>query len=101
MGRAYSMPLHAQSGDQNCTTCIGGFLQCKFLWNVFLNVSLLFCLQNIVFGFFEDSFIGVEQRSPHMVEVGYQKGAAQAKRDLRFKVTVLPDTASKFYSNMA
>ena len=48
-----------------------------------------------MFGFYQDSFVGVEQRSVQMVEVGYQKGAAQAGKNIRFKVDVVPGTASE------
>lgn len=48
-----------------------------------------------MFGFFQESFVGIEQRAVHMVEVGYQKGAEQAGKDMRFEVDVLPGTASE------
>ena len=48
-----------------------------------------------MFGFFQESFVGVEQRSVHVVEVGYQKGAEQAGKNIRFEVSILPGTASE------
>ena len=56
-------------------------------------VSLL-C--QIVFGFFQYSFTGVEQGPGHMVQAGYQKGAAQAGENLIFNVVDRPGTASEF-----
>ena len=53
----------------------------------------------IVFGFFNDSFTGVEQGSGHMMKAGYQKGAAQAGLNLVFNVMDRPATASEFTLN--
>ena len=53
-------------------------------------------LLSIVFGFFQDSFSGVEQGPGHMVQAGYQKGAAQAGQNLVFSVVDTPGTASEF-----
>ena len=50
----------------------------------------------IVFGFFQDSFTGVEQGPGHMVQAGYQKGAAQAGQNIVFHIMATPGTASKF-----
>ena len=50
----------------------------------------------IVFGFFQDSFTGVEQGPAYVVQAGYQKGAAQAGQNLTFDVVATPGTASKF-----
>lgn len=37
-----------------------------------------------VFGWFQDSYTGVEQESPHVVTAGYWKGAQQVQRNLTF-----------------
>lgn len=50
-----------------------------------------------VFGFFQDFYIGMEQRTgSHLLEVGYQKGATQVERNLVFNVHDHPGTASEF-----
>ena len=49
----------------------------------------------IVFGFFNDSFVGEEQGQGHTVQVGYQKGAASAATNLIFSVINIPGTASE------
>ena len=53
-------------------------------------------INNIVFGFFNDSFVGVEQGQGHTVQAGYQKGAQSAGTNLVFDVTNTPGTASEF-----
>ena len=50
---------------------------------------------NIVVGFFEDSFIGVEQGPDHLVQVGYQKGAQIFRQNLEFNIVNTPGTASE------
>ena len=50
----------------------------------------------IVFGFFQNSFVGVEQGQVHTVKAGYQKGAALARTNLLFNVMDIPSTASEF-----
>ena len=50
----------------------------------------------IVFGFFQDSFTGVEQEQGHTVQAGWQKGAAEAGVNLIFNVVNTPGTASEF-----
>jgi hypothetical protein len=50
-----------------------------------------------VFGFFQDFYIGMEQRTGNpFVEVGYQKGAIRVERNLVFNVHDHPGTASEF-----
>ena len=56
----------------------------------------LFFITNVVFGFFNDSYIGVEQGQGHTIQAGYQKGAASAGTLLLFNVVDIPDTASEF-----
>ena len=59
--------------------------------------TLLFCLRIIiVFGFFKDSFTGIEQGPGHTIKVGWQKGAAQAGVNLVFNVISTGLTASRF-----
>ena len=49
-----------------------------------------------IFGFFQDFYIGMEQRTGnHLVQVGYQKGAIQVKWNLVFNVHDSPGTASE------
>lgn len=43
-----------------------------------------------VYGWFQDSFAGVEQNSNHLIEVGYKKGAQNASLDLLFLTTTQP-----------
>ena len=43
-----------------------------------------------VYGWFQDSFTGVEQDLSYLLEVGYQKGAQQAGLDLLFLTTAQP-----------
>ena len=54
---------------------------------------------HIVFGFFQEAFIGVEG-SDHVVEVDIQKGAAQVGRNLLFHVNDTEGTASKSIHTM-
>ena len=49
----------------------------------------------IVFGFLQDSFTGVEQVEDHVVQVGYQKGADIAQRNLLFSVRSTEGTAGE------
>ena len=49
----------------------------------------------IVFGFFQDSFIGVEQEFGYTVKAGYQKGAEVGGQDLELLITTSDGTASK------
>ena len=49
----------------------------------------------IVFGFFQDSFIEVEQELGYTVLAGYQKGADVAGEDLELLVMSTDGTASK------
>lgn len=58
-------------------------------------VILIPSFSDEVFGFFQDTFIGVEQGQAHMVQTGYQKGAAKARVNLVFKVVDTPGTASE------
>ena len=46
------------------------------------------CLHIIVFGFFQDKFIGIEQGLSHRVPAGWQKGAAQGGVNLVFLLNV-------------
>ena len=50
----------------------------------------------IVFGFYQDSFVGVEQEQGYTVQTGYQKGAAFVGTNLLFSVISIPGTASEF-----
>ena len=49
----------------------------------------------IVFGWFHDSFTGMEQRQAHTVQAGYQKGAEQANVEILLNVVSELVTASK------
>ena len=53
-------------------------------------------LSNIVFGFFMESFVGVEQESSYTVMAGWQKGSALVGRDLILDVISIGITASGF-----
>ena len=59
------------------------------------------CINNVcipyllVFGFFQDSFTGIEQGQSHVVQAGWQKGAAQAGVNLQFNVVDKGITASE------
>ena len=58
--------------------------------------SFFFINNIIVFGFFNESFVGVEQGQGHTVQVGYLKGAESAGVYLLFNVVDIPGTASEF-----
>ena len=95
---AYSIP-----GTETCTACIGECMKLIMRYQLLVSINcgdqaLLFplCQLNIVFGFFNDSFTGVEQGPGHIVQAGYQKGAAQAGLNLVFDVMDTPGTASEF-----
>ena len=48
----------------------------------------------LVFGFFQDSFTGIEQGPGHTVQAGWQKGAAQAGVNLVLNLVNTGITAS-------
>ena len=50
----------------------------------------------IVFGFFEDTYVGIEEGPSHTVMAGWQKGAAQGGANLIFDVLNTGITASEF-----
>ena len=79
--------LGFSEGDM-CSQCIG---ECVLLWHKPL---WTFSLSIIVLGFFQDSFVGKEQKQSHTVQAGYQKGATFARTNLIFNVTNIPGTAS-------
>ena len=58
------------------------FTQGVYRFIMYINIS--------VYGWFQESFTGVEQDSNHLLEVGYQKGAQQARLDLLFLTTAQP-----------
>ena len=49
----------------------------------------------VVFGFFNESFVGSEQGQGHTVKAGYQKGATLAQTNMVFNVIDIPGTASE------
>lgn len=53
-----------------------------------------------VYGWFQDSFTGVEQDSSYFIEVGYQKGAHHAGLDLLFMTTAGSTLSGPNTSNM-
>ena len=54
-----------------------------------------------MFGWFEDSFIGIERESPYNISVGYLKGAEQAGARLMLNVMENLGTARKhLYSTL-
>lgn len=53
-------------------------------------------LISVVFGFLEDSFIGMEQGQGYTVQVAYLKGADAATTNLQFNVQDIPGTAREF-----
>ena len=66
-------------------------------------MKTLYCItlnfkNSIVFGFFNESFVGKEQESSHTVMAGWQKGAAhaQGENNLTFDIISTGITASKF-----
>ena len=50
----------------------------------------------IVFGFFEDSYVGIEEGPSQRVMAGWQKGAEQGGANLIFDVVNRGITASEF-----
>ena len=49
-----------------------------------------------MYGWFSDSFTGIEQGPGFSIPVGYQKGAAQAAQNFVFGVADQPVTASMY-----
>ena len=49
-----------------------------------------------MFGFFEDSYVGIEEGPSHIVTAGWQKGAVQGGANLIFDVINAGITASEF-----
>ena len=83
--------LGFSEGD-TCLSCIG---RCITIWHIFMENKVVMTDFYIVFGFFQDSFIGVEQGQAHTVQAGYLKGAAFARTNLIFNVVDIPGTASE------
>ena len=83
------------SEGQSCSTCIGECIVYLFSTKDLVAMICIFFIK-IVFGFFQDSFIGVEQGQGHTVQAGYQKGAAFTATNLVFTVMDTPSTASEF-----
>ena len=50
--------------------------------------------QNAVFGWFQESFSGIERGPAHILQAGYRKGREAAARNLVFNVSNIPGTAS-------
>jgi hypothetical protein len=50
-----------------------------------------------VFGFFEESFTGIEQAEPYQLQVGYRKVRSGLEQQLTFNVRGNDDTASKLH----
>ena len=50
----------------------------------------------LVFGFFEESYVGIEEGHSHTVTAGWQKGAQQGGANLIFDVVNRGITASEF-----
>ena len=48
-----------------------------------------------VFGWFQDTFIGMEQAASHSVQAGYLKGASHTNNRLEFNVVSKVGTAGK------
>ena len=96
-GLAYRIPAVERE-----VVCIGEcmmqqLVQCVLHVMTWPTLFSLVC--QIVFGFFQDSFSGMEQGPGHVVQAGYQKGAAQAGQNLIFSVVDTPGTASEFTSS--
>ena len=51
---------------------------------------------NVVVGFINTTFSGVERGRSHLIQVGYQKGATIARQNFLFNVQDTPGTASEF-----
>lgn len=51
----------------------------------------------IVFGFSPANFIGVEQKNPHKIQVGYLSGRPSGNVALLFDVELSNDTAGNYY----
>ena len=62
-------------------------MNCEFLHNI-----------HAVFGWFQDSFIGIERESTYSLSVGYLKGAAgtSASADLMLSIVTKFGNASEF-----
>ena len=52
-------------------------------------------MQTLVFGWYQESFTGVEQESAYMLYAGYLKGRDQAGVAIELRVTSKLDNASK------
>ena len=53
-----------------------------------------------MFGWFQDSFVGIERESPYNLSVGYLKGAEQAGARLMLNVRENLGTARKYTYSM-
>ena len=52
-------------------------------------------MQTLVFGWYQESFTGVERESAYVLYAGYQKGGYQAGTEIELRVTSKLDNASK------
>ena len=48
-----------------------------------------------MFGWYNDSFTGVEQEDAYTLQVGYQKGAVQLGQNLGFRISVGPSPGKR------
>ena len=79
-GLAYTLP-----GSDVCNLCIGWLI----LYKHSLTLKLKFYLvMNVIFGWFNDSFTGIEQEASHTLHVGYLKGAQNFGLDFTFRAQV-------------
>ena len=72
-------------------------LVCSFVQRGHYKKWMCMCIYTIpvVFGWYQDSFTGVERDQAYMLQAGYQKGAEQADVDILLNVVSELDTASK------
>ena len=73
-GVAYTKPR-----SEECHVCIGKS-------TYILDVTLITIIYHAVFGWFNDSYTGVEQDDHHLVTAGFQKGAQRVERNLTFTI---------------
>ena len=67
---------------------------------VCLHFLCLSLINRAVYGWLQDSFVGVERGASYSVQMGYLKGAAQAGVDLVFNVSRELGTAGKLSQSM-
>ena len=67
--------------------------------DIYMAVYFQMSHNHTVFGWFQDTFSGMERGLRHSLQVGYQKGASHVNNHLQFDVVSRVGSASKLLHN--